>query len=169
MDALETLLTRRSIRKFTEQTIPDEDVTILLKCAMLAPSARNEQPWHFVVVTNQEVRDKLSRVTPYTHMAANAPLVIIVCGDTKEDKSGGFWVQDCSAAIENILLAARSMNLGSVWCGIYPKEERVKAMAEILNIPDHVKALGMICIGSPAQPFKEEDRFRPDRIHREHW
>lgn len=169
MDVINAILTRRSIRKYTDESVSDEDTRTLLKCAMLAPSAQNEQPWEFVVVKDALKRQSLSRLTPYTGMAARAPLVIMVCGDTRLQKSQGFWIQDCAASIQNILLAARGLDLGAVWCGIYPVEERVTQARALLNIPDHVQPVGMICIGHPAHQSKEEDRFRPERVHYELW
>lgn len=169
MDVFEALYTRRSIRKYTDANIGDDDLHAMLKSAMLAPSARNEQPWHFVVVRDAAKRKELSKTTPYTHMAEFAPVVIVVCGDTQEEKSEGFWPQDCAAAIENLMLAARGKNLGSVWCGIYPVAERVNILSNALGLPDHIIPLGMVCIGHPAVAFKEEDRYREDRVHHERW
>lgn len=169
MDIFEAIFTRRSIRKFMELPVSKDDENLILKAAMLAPSACNEQPWHFVCIRDQSTREQLSHVSPYTHMAADAPLVIIVCGDLSLEKAAGMWVQDCSAAIENLLLAARGKNLGSVWCGIHPEKDRETKTREILGIPENVIPLGMISIGHPAQHFSEAARFNEDRIHREKW
>lgn len=169
MDIFEAMFTRRSIRKYTQDPVDDEDLKLLLKAAMLAPSASNRQPWHFVVVRDANVRAAIAERHPYAKMAADAPLLIVVCADLNEEKTPGFWVQDCSAATQNILLAARGKNLGSVWCGLHPVEERMRVVREILNLPDHVMPLGLICIGHPAQPFSEADRFREDRIHYDRW
>lgn len=169
MDLLEGLYTRRSVRKFTEEAVSDSDIHVLLKSAMLAPSAKNQQPWHFIVVKEKAMRDKLAAASPYTGMAAHAPLVVVICGDTANEKAPGFWVQDCSAAAENLLLAARALNLGSVWCGIYPEKERMQALATILGLPDKVLPLNMICIGHTEMQFKEADRFNPERVHHEKW
>lgn len=169
MDIFEALLTRRSIRQYTEEPISDDDLRTVLNCAMLAPSAKNEQPWHFVVVRDASKRQELSNTTPYTHMAAQAPVVIVVCGDLNEQKSEGFWPQDCAAAIENLLLAARGKNLGTVWCGIYPVEERVQYLKKALRLPEGIIPLGMVCLGHPARDFKQEDRFRQERVHLEEW
>lgn len=169
MDLLEAIYTRRSIRKFTDEPVGDEKIHTLLKCAMLAPSACNQQPWHFLVITEKAIREKVSRASPYCHMAANAPLVIIVCGDTINEKAPGFWVQDCSAATENLLLAARDLELGSVWCGIYNEEDRVTAIRNIFHLPDGIIPLNLICIGYPATGFKPEDRFDSKKVHFEKW
>lgn len=169
MDVFEALFTRRSIRKYTDQPVSDADVETMLKAAMLAPSAKNERPWAFVVVRDAGLREELSEATPYVKMAAQAPVVIVVCGDLNEDKAGGRWVQDCSAAIENLLIAARGLEIGTVWCALHPDAERVAKVRGILGIPEHVVPLGLVCAGHPAQPFAEASRFMPERIHRERW
>lgn len=169
MDALETLRTRRSIRKFTGQDVTDDELKILLECAMLAPSAKNEQPWQFFVVRDQAVRERLAQASPYTGMAAHAPVVIVVMGDTREEKAPGFWEQDCAAATENLLLAARATGLGAVWCGIHPEKEREAAIRQVLEIPAQVIPFALVCVGHPAQEAKEASRFKPDRVHFEKW
>lgn len=169
MDIFEAIFTRRSIRKYTTEAVSDEDVEIILKAAMLAPSACNEQPWQFVVARDPEQRQKLSEVSPYTHMAAKAPVVIVVCGDLSEEKAPGMWVQDCAAATQNILLAARGRNLGAVWCGIHPESDREDKARKIIGLPEQVIPMSLICIGHPEQKFYEENRYRADRVHHEKW
>lgn len=169
MDVFEALFTRRSIRKYTDGAVSDADVETMLKAAMLAPSAKNERPWAFVVVRDAETRAALSEATPYVKMAAQAPVVIVVCGDLNEDKAGGRMVQDCAAAIENLLIAARGLEIGTVWCALHPDAGREANVRRILGIPEHVVPVGLVCAGHPAQPFAEADRFMPGRIHRERW
>lgn len=169
MDVFEALFTRRSIRKYTSEPVSEADVELILKAAMLAPSAMNERPWHFVVVREQGLRAALSEATPYVKMAAQAPLVIVVCGDLNEEKAKGHWEQDCSAAIENLLIAARGKNIGTVWCAVHPDPERVANVRRILGIPEQVIPLGLICAGHTDQPFSEAHRFMPERIHSERW
>lgn len=169
MDLLEGIRTRRSIRKYADTPVSEKDIELLLQCAMLAPSAKNARPWHFVVATEEATRQKLAEASPYTKMAASAPLVIVVCADMREEKVGDFWVQDCAAATENILLAARGLNLGSVWCGIYNEPERMRLVQEALAMPKEVYPFNLICIGHPAQPFSEAHRFMPERVHRGKW
>lgn len=169
MDLFEALKTRRSIRKYTDEPVSDDNIHALLDAAMHAPSAKNEQPWHFVVVRDSSVRAVLAKTTPYTHMAAEAPVVIVVCGDMNHDKASGMWVQDCAAATQNLLLAARGENLGTVWCGVHPIQEREEHVRSALNLPANIVPFNLICIGHPAQPFKEEQRFQEERIHREKW
>lgn len=169
MDIFEAIMTRRSIRNYTDTPISDDDLRLLLKCAMMAPSAQNEQPWHFVVARDTRKREELSHVSPYTHMAARAPVVVVVCGDLNEEKAPGMWAQDCSAAIENLMLAARAKGIGCVWCGVHPRKERETAVAKALNLPANVIPLGLVCMGHADQGFKEADRFKEDRIHHETW
>lgn len=169
MDIFEVLKTRRSIRKYTEEPVSDDNIHALLDAAMHAPSARNEQPWHFVVVRNPAIRAQLAKTSPYTNMANDAPVVIVVCADLANDKADGMWVQDCAAATENILLAARGDNLGTVWCGVHPNKEREEAVRAALNLPAGIVPFNLICIGHPAQKFHDEQRFHEDRIHREQW
>lgn len=169
MDALEALYTRRSIRKYTDEPISDEDLESILKAAMLAPSARNERPWHFVVIRDRSRCDMMSKGAPYWGMAATAQALVIVCGDTTQGKGDAFWVQDCAAALENLLVAARAKNIGTVWCGVHPIADREAFVSKALNLPPHIVPLGLVCLGHPAQKFEEADRFDPARIHLESW
>ncbi|MBD5641957.1 MAG: nitroreductase family protein [Desulfovibrio sp.] len=169
MDLFEALKTRRSIRKYTSEPVSDDSIHALLDAAMHAPSAKNEQPWHFIVVRDPEIRAILAKTTPYTGMAAHAPVVIVVCGDMKCEKAPGMWPQDCAAATENLLLAARGENLGTVWCGVHPLKEREEHVRAALNLPAHIIPFNLICIGHPAQAFREEQRFREERVHRDKW
>lgn len=169
MDIFEALLTRRSIRKYTDEKIGDEDLHKILDAAMHAPSARNEQPWHFVVVRDPAIREVLSKTTPYTHMAADAPVVIVVCGDLDQDKAEGMWVQDCAAATENLMLAARGLNIGTVWCGVHPVGNREEHVRKALNLPEKIIPFNLVCMGHPAQDFRREERFNKDRVHCDRW
>lgn len=169
MDLFDALKTRRSIRKYTDEPVSDDNIHALLDAAMHAPSAKNEQPWHFVVIREPGIRAVLAKTTPYTHMAAEAPVVIVVCGDMNHDNASGMWVQDCAAATQNLLLAARGENLGTVWCGVHPIREREEHVRAALNLPGNIIPFNLICIGHPAQAFKEEHRFQENRIHREKW
>jgi nitroreductase len=114
-------------------------------------------------------REAVARLHPYAKMASDAPLVILVCADTSESKEPGFWQQDCTAALQNILLAARGKNLGTVWCGMHPIEERVQPIQDFLEIPSHINILGLVVLGHPAQPFHEVDRYREEKVHYNGW
>jgi len=168
MDALECIATRRSIRKFLDKPVPDQMVHTLLEAAMTAPSARNEQPWHFITVTH---KDKLKAAFDAGCLpAATATLGILVCGDPSLGKSEqGTWPLDCSNAAMSILLAANAIGLGSVWTIGYPNEERMKAYRTIFNIPAQIMPFNFICLGWPEKPGWRENRFKPDRIKKETW
>lgn len=169
MEFSEVVSTRRSIRAYTDQDVDAATVERVLRAAMSAPSAGNQQPWHFLVITD---RDKLTAVQafhPYSKMAAQAPLAILLCADPTICKYPLYWPQDCGAAAENMLLAARDLGLGTVWLGIYPQEERVAGCRSLWNIPEHVVPFALIPVGWPAASFATVDRFRPERIHHEGW
>ncbi|HGE70115.1 TPA: nitroreductase family protein, partial [Candidatus Poribacteria bacterium] len=125
MDAMQAILSRRSIRRYTDKPVSDEVVEQLLKSAMSAPSAGNEQPWHFVVIRDRQILNEIPKIHPYSGMLKEAPLAILICGDESLQKYKGYWVQDCSAATENLLIAVNALGLGGVWLGVYPIEDRV--------------------------------------------
>ncbi|PLV57352.1 nitroreductase family protein [Thermotoga sp. SG1] len=160
---------RRSIRKYQKKDVPDELVKEVIRAAMHAPSACNQQPWHFVVIKDAETRKKVAEIHPHAKMILEAPVAILVCGDPSLEKCKGFWVQDCSAAVENLLLRAAELGLGAVWCGVYPREDRVKSFQKLLGIPDHVIPFALVPMGYPAEQPILEDRFKPERIHYEKW
>ena len=164
---IETIFSRRSIRKYTEEPVHEEKVRTLLEAAMAAPSASNRKPWHFVVVTERETLNRLAYAHRYGKMLHEAPLCIVVCGD--ESIAQRFWQQDCSAATQNILLAAQALGLGSVWCGVYPSEGRVRDVSEILGIKAPVKPLNLIAVGYPAEKKDPRTQYDDSRVHREHW
>ena len=169
MDTLEAIMTRRSIRKYTDQPVSDELIEKLLEAAMMAPSAGNQQPWQFVVVQDKVTLSKIKDFHPYAGMAAKAPLGILVCGDTSLEKYPGFWVQDCSAAIQNLLLAAHAEGLGAVWTGIYPEMDRVEGCRKIFSLPENIIPLAFIPIGYPDQNPSSKSRFQAERVHKEKW
>jgi nitroreductase len=169
MDIMEAILTRRSIRDFTSQPIPGELIKTLLSAAMQAPSAGNAQPWHFIVVTDRERLTAMANAHPYGKMLAIAPLGIVVCADLDMQKHEGFWIQDCSAAVQNLLLAAHAHGLGGVWIGIYPVKERIKSLSQIVKLPARVVPLCIVAVGYPAEKKSPVDRFRQDRVHQEQW
>jgi nitroreductase len=169
MELLEAIHTRRSIRQYKDKPVSEEMVRIVLEAAMMAPSAGNVQPWQFVVVNDRKKMAQVKDVHPYVGMAAQAPLGILVCGDLRLEKFAGFWVQDCSAAMQNLLLAAHGQGLGAVWTGVHPVEERVTRFRAIFNLPDPVIPLGFAVIGWPVKPGKEKTRYKPQRVHRNGW
>ncbi len=169
MDAIEAIMTRRSIRKFKDDGIPEQTIRLLLEAAMSAPSAGNEQPWQFVVIDDRAILDEIPGIHPHTAMLNQAPMAILVCGDISLEKYKGFWVQDCSAATQNLLLAAHAVGLGAVWTGFFPMEDRVQGMRRLLGLPEHVIPLALVPLGYPDQPSGRQERFRKDRIHRNCW
>lgn len=169
MDLFEALYTRRSIRSFTNAPVAEADLETLLRAAMAAPSAGNAQPWHFVVVTERAVLDAIPGIHPYAAMCKTAQAAVVVCAELSLEKHPGNWVLDCAAATQNLMLAARGLGIGSVWCGLYPQQERMAAMAGLLRLPEGVAPHALVVLGHPAQEFKKIDRFKPERIHRNGW
>ena len=166
---MDPILTRRSIRKYTEEPVSEESVTRLLRAAMAAPSARNQQPWHFVVIRDRGTLEHIASTQSTATMARRAQVGIVVCGDLTLEESPGYWVQDCAAATENLLIAATSEGLGAVWCGIYPREHRVQNFRDLLVLPDHVVPMALVLLGHPAEDPPPSDRYQPDRVRRERW
>jgi len=169
MDAITCIHTRRSIRKYEKRAVGDDLIKQVLEAGMMAPSAGNQQPWQFLVITDPALLARIPEVHPYAGMAPEAAFSVLVCGDLKLEKHRGFWVQDCSAAVQNMLLAAHALGLGGVWTGIYPDEERVSGFRRLFGLPEHVVPLALLPFGHPAQKSERADRFRPERIHKNKW
>jgi nitroreductase len=169
MNTLEAIRTRRSVRNFATKAIPKETIEELLRAAMSAPSAGNEQPWQFLVMDDRKKLDSITKVNPNAKMCKEAQVAIMVCGDTTKEKYPGFWVQDCAAAAQNILLAAHDQGLGSVWTGIYPIEERVQGFKELLALPDNIIPFCLIPLGYPLKEPPQVARFQRERIHYNSW
>jgi nitroreductase len=142
-DLIDIILSRRSIRRFTEEPITEAEIKTLLEAAMAAPSASNLKPWYFIVVTEREVLNKLAEAHPHAKMLNDASLCISICGDPEASR---YWVQDCSAATENLLLAVTALDLGAVWCGVHPRPERVKEISKILGIKGPIVPLNLIAV-----------------------
>lgn len=166
---MKAILNRKSIRKYKDIKISDEIVEDLLKAGMQAPSAGNQQPWEFIVLRDKETMKKITEIHPYSKMLLNTDVAIVVCGDESKELFKGFWVQDCSAATENILLAAEDKGLGAVWLGIYPLEDRVNGLKTLLDLPESVFPLSIIPIGYPDEQREATDRFDQTRIHYDRW
>jgi nitroreductase len=169
MDALEAIFTRRSIRKYKDQEIPDDQIKILLSAAMNAPTAMNQKPWVFVVIDKKEILDKIPDFHPNASMLKNADKAVLICGDKKREKIKNYWALDCSAATENLLIAARALDIGACWLGIYPRDERIKALKKLLSLPDDIIPFSLISLGIPDEESKEIDRFEESRIHYNKW
>ncbi len=169
MEAVKAILGRRSIRRYTRQEVPEEAVRSLLVAAMTAPSAGDQQPWQFVVLDDRSVLNAIPEYHEYSAMLREAPLAIVVCGDERLERHKGFWVQDCSASTQNLLLAAHALGLGAVWLGIHPVEQRVEKTKELLGLPDEVIPLAIVAVGHPAERKPPSDRFDASRIHTNRW
>lgn len=170
---VENIMTRTSIRKFTERKISADTLENIIKCGMAAPTAVNAQPWSFVVVTERAILDSLNAHHPWARLET-ATAAIIVCGNMERALEGPareYWVQDCSAATENILLAAHAYGLGAVWCGVYhgPESERVAPVKEILNLPDYITPLNIVTMGYPDENPAPKDKWKPELVHYQQW
>ena len=164
--AIENIMTRTSIRNFKNQPVEQEKIDILLKAAMAAPTAVNLQPWHFIVIDDKATIDLLSGNQP-----TNAPLLIALCGDTDKTmmpdgktKLPDFWVEDVSAATENLLLAAHALGLGAVWTGVYPAMERTAEVANVLNCPNNIVPLAVVRVGYPDESPEPKNKFKEENI-----
>ncbi|MCP4539251.1 MAG: nitroreductase family protein [Chloroflexi bacterium] len=164
---IQTIFARRSIRKYTSAPVSEADIQTLMEAAMAAPSASNRKPWYFIVVTKRQTLDALAEAHPHGKMLFDASLCIVVCGDVTEVER--YWVQDCSAATENLLLAATALGLGAVWLGVYPKEPRIAFTRPILNLPETIVPLNLIAIGHPAEEKEPRTQYDESRVHRERW
>lgn len=169
---LENIAARTSIRAFTDAPVSDETIEQLLRAGMAAPSAVNKQPWAFVVVKGRENLDRLSEVHPNARMLKSAQAAIVVCGDMTKALEGmgrDFWIQDASAATENILLAAHALGLGAVWTGVYPNPERTAAISEVLELPEYIIPLNVIPFGYPVEMPAPKDKWNPENVHYNKW
>lgn len=167
---LQTIFQRKSVRDFLPKKVSREILDTLVRAGMAAPTGRDIRPWEFVVVTERILLDTLARVLPYAAMLAEAPAAIVVCGRTDVTAGGSsYWYLDCSAAAENILLAAESLGLGAVWTATYPYEDRMQAVAGILELPDEVLSLNVIPVGYPRGEQTPKEKYDSSRIHRNKW
>jgi nitroreductase len=169
MDIMEALISRRSVRRFDPKPVPASVIELMLRAAMQAPSAANAQPWHFVVITERLMLEKVTEFHPAAESLHQATVAILVCGDSLLEKRPDRWIMDCSAATQNILLAAHANDLGAVWLGIHPDPIRIDGMRRLVNLPKHVHPLSLVALGYPAQVSLPVDRFNPERIHNETW
>ena len=168
---LENIHSRKSVRQYTEEPVSAEQIETLLRAAMAAPTAVNFQPWRFVVVSEREELDAMAEALPYAKMLKQAPLAIVVCGETTwfEGRENPFWQQDCSAATENLLLAAEALGLGAVWTGVYPDMNLAKPLSEFLGLPETVLPLCAIPIGHHDGTAKPRDKWKPENVHYGKW
>lgn len=169
MDILETIFSRRSIRRFTGEVISDENLEKILRAGFQAPSAHNREPREFIIVKDKDKLNKIPEYHPYTKMLPNAGCGIIVCGDSTKEEELGFLIEDCSASIQNMLLAAHGLGLGAVWCGLYPIEVLVENTNKLFNLPEHIIPVGIIAVGEKSEEKTIIDRYNPECIHYDNW
>lgn len=167
---IDCIMTRASVRSYTGEQVSDSLVSKILRAGMAAPTAANQQPWHFVVINEQNLKDSITDAFEYTKMVKDCSFAVVVCGDMDnlfqgDVPDGGFWVEDCSAASENMLLAAHALGIGGVWCGIYPLKDREQRLRAILNLPSNLTPLNVMAFGYPAQPVAPKDKWAPSKIH----
>ena len=171
-DAIRTIMTRPSVRAFQDKPVPEETVEQLLRAAMAAPSAKNSQPWAFVVIRDRAELAKLGAALPNAKMTATAPLAVAICGvldKTLPGEAREYWIQDCAAATENFLLAVHALGLGAVWTGVHPISERIAILKETLRLPDGVEPFCLIPFGWPACPVDAKDKWDPAAVHTDVW
>jgi len=166
---MNTIYRRRSIRKFTQEPVPDEVLREFIRAGMNAPSAGNQQPWHFIIINRRKLLVEITKIHPYAQMLHEAPAAILVCGDLDLEEHEGFWVQDCSAATENILLEIVDQGFGGVWLGVYPRKDRVKGIRALLGIPERIIPFSLIAVGHAAEKKEPKGEFREERIRYNEW
>ena len=165
--AIENILNRKSVRKYSDKKVEKEKIDTILKCAMAAPSAMNKQPWELLVITDKEKLEKIAEIAPNASYAKNSQVTIIVCGD--KNISDKFWEQDCCAVTENILLAVETLDLGAVWCAVYPLDEKVVGIKNLFNLPENIIPLNIIPIGYPLTKEEPKQKYNAKKIHNNNW
>jgi nitroreductase len=169
MELYQGIITRRSIRRFRSEPIKQEAIEDIVRAGMYAPSAVNCQPWHFIIVDDPALFEKIMEVHPYSGMLRQAQYAIMVCGDQHLEHAPGYWSVDCGAATQNLLLAAHSKGIGSVWLGLHPREERKEGMRKLFDLPGHIQPFSLVALGYPDEEKQVPDRFKKERIHFNRW
>ena len=169
MDTIEALYTRRSIRKYKNEPVPLEIIEEAIKTAMYAPSARNQQPWEFIIVDKREFLDDVPTFSPHASMSRGAPAGVLVCFNKEYETAEGFFQQDLGAATQNLLLTLHANGLGAVWTGVYPREDRTEGFKKMFNLPKNVIPYAFVIIGYPEKNSETVDRFKKERIHYNAW
>ncbi len=169
MDAIKSIYTRRSVRKYTDKEIPKDIIEKILKAGFSAPSAANQQPWHFIIIDEKNILNKIPGFHKRAEFITKAKKAILVCADKKLEKFKNYWPVDCSAATENMLIAARALGLGSCWVGIFPQENRIKELKNIFKLPDSVIPFSIVSLGFTNENQEGVNRYNEDRIHYNKW
>ena len=169
MDVITAILTRRSIRKYTGVPIKEDELKTIIEAGFYGPSAHNLRPMNFIVINETLQLEAIAKFHPYAKMLTQAGCGIVVCGDIKKQKREGFLVEDCSAAIENMLLAAHSLNLGAVWCGLHPVKELTDGFTKLLNLPENIIPIGMVVVGNKDEEVQPLNRYDEAKIHYNNW
>ena len=165
---LDIIYDRRSVRKYQDKPVPKEALEEVLRAGMYAPSAMDCRPWHFVVLQKREDLAFIQSVHPYSNMLSSAPACILVCADSKRC-CPGYFPEDCAAATQNILLAAKCLGLDTCWLGVYPAGERLQPLAERFGLPEGMLPFSLIAIGYGGEEKKRPERFDPEKIHYDRW
>jgi len=167
---MNAIYSRRSIRKYKSTPVEEAQIKQVIRAASYAPSAGNERPWHFIVIQNRETLNAFPTFHPFTQMLKEAPVAIVTCADTSAVKYDGmFWIQDMSAAIQNLMLEAENIGLGTCWCGLYPNADFVSRVKEMLSLPEHVIPTAVVALGYPDEAREVPERFIEERVHFEKW
>ena len=169
MDLFNAILTRRSIRKYSDKLIPEMMIKDLLKAAMYAPSAMNNQAWQFVVINNRQKLDSVLKVIPHAEMLKSAQAAILICGDVNFEKNIDYIQQNCSAATQNLMLCAHGLGLGSCWIGVYPVKETISGLQELFYLPEYAVPISLVSLGYPAENPTADERFKTEKIHFNQW
>ncbi|MFZ0456670.1 MAG: nitroreductase family protein [Ignavibacteriaceae bacterium] len=169
METMKAILTRRSIRKYKAKAITENQLNEIIKAAMYAPSAFNNQPWQFIAVDKKEILGEIFKIIPHAEMLQQAAAAIIVCGDKNLEENINLIVLDCSAAVQNALLAIHDLGLGAVWISAYPVEEAMTGLKNFFNLPEYIVPIALLSIGYPDEAVTAEERFKTEKIHFNNW
>jgi nitroreductase len=169
METLQAIKTRRSIRKFTSKKISEEILQKILEAGMYAPSARDTQSWHFIVIDERHFLNELPKLHPYAEMMYEAQHAILICGDLNMEKMVEYNGINCAAATQNMMLAAHDLGIGSVWLGVYPRKERMEPLIKLFELPEHIVPMMLVALGYPNEIIQTPQRYKSDRIHSNQW
>ena len=169
MDLFTAILNRRSIRKYSDKAMPDGALDKLLKSAMYAPSAMNNQAWQFVVINQRKKLDEILKVISHAEMLKSARAAVLICGDLDLEKNIDYVQQNCSAATQNLMLCAHGLGLGSCWIGVYPVKEIISGLQDLFKLPEHIVSISLVSLGYPAENPIAEDRFKTEKVHFNQW